>query len=101
MNSLHAGKEELYLNLKQKLHICWQQCETLVLFCIGSEKYNSVINVCRDTTEICSLCMKFEKQSSGFLPVLSELCSKICYDCSSQLRKYQDTDSVFLETIIA
>lgn len=44
----------------------------------------SCCNVCRDCTEICSLCIKFKAQQSTFFEQLCLVCADICEACAKK-----------------
>ncbi|MGH2565551.1 MAG: hypothetical protein ACRDE5_13630, partial [Ginsengibacter sp.] len=85
----------------QKCLICWKLCEEVISESIQNGKYLSLINVCRDTAEMCSQCIKFEAQSSPFFQHLCEVCAEICETCSKELGNHKNESDLISETIKA
>jgi hypothetical protein len=72
----------------EKCLLCWEACEQCISESITSGKHLSICNICRDCAEICSLCIKFEAQKSGFFENLCQVCADICTACAKECEKY-------------
>ena len=82
----------------QKCLICWKWCEEFIEFSIQNGKYISSINACRDTTEMCSQCIKFEAQRSPFFQHLCEVCAETCDKFTAEIEKFTKEAAIISET---
>jgi len=85
----------------QKCLACWQMCEEFMVWSIENGKNISSINACRDATEMCSQCIKFEAQRSPFFKQLCEVCAEICEKFADELGKSDTSTDLISHTIDA
>ena len=94
-------QKQEHFDWMQKCLICWKMCEQFIEFSIRHGKYIPSLNACRDATEMCSQCIKFEAQRSPFFQQLCEVCAEICERCVEGMERYKDENSIFSETVDA
>ena len=91
-------QKQEHFDWMQKCLICWKKCEEFIEFSIQNGKYISSINECRDATEMCSHCIKFEAQRSPFFQDLCEVCAEVCEKFAARLVKLESEDVIISET---
>jgi hypothetical protein len=101
MSDINWLQKQEHFDWMQKCLTCWKLCEEFISWSIQNGKYINSINVCRDTSEMCSQCIKFEAQRSPFFKNLCEVCAEICQNCVNELRKFEDEAKIFSDTIMA
>lgn len=101
MSDANWLQKQEHFDWMQKCLTCWKLCEEFISWSIQNGKYVSSINVCRDTSEMCAQCIKFEAQRSPFFKNLCEVCAEICQSCVTELKKFEDEDQIFTFTITA
>lgn len=94
-------EKQKHFDWMQKSLTCWKLCEEFILWSIEEGKYLDSINICRDATEVCNQCIKFEAQRSPFFRQLCEVGAEICEACAEQLKKHLDEDEIFRTTMDA
>jgi len=99
MSNIKWSKKQEHFDWMQKCLTCWKMCEEFMTWCIENGQYVSSLNACRDTTEMCSQCIKFEAQSSPFFKQLCEVCADICEKFTFQMKKLEGEDEIFLATV--
>jgi hypothetical protein len=101
MNKMKWLQTQEHFDWMQKCLNCWKVTEKFISHSIQEGKFLSSINACRDVTEMCSHCIKFEAQGSPFFKELCEVCADICESCASKLEDYNSKNDACLETIYA
>jgi hypothetical protein len=92
-------QQQEHFDWMQKCLTCWKMSEEFIAWSIENESYITSINACRDVSEICSQCIKFEAQRSPFFAQLCEVCAEICEKCASEIAKFQSNIEIFSATI--
>ena len=101
MSGTKWSKKQEHFDWMQKCLACWKMCEEYMAWSIENNKYIASIGACRDATEMCSQCIKFEAQRSPFFQQLCEVCAEICETFVNGLEKFKDENEVIVETINA
>lgn len=101
MNELKYIRTKEHFDWLDKCLTCWRTCEDFIAYSIQHAKNFNAINICRDTAEMCSQCIKFEAQRSPFFGQLCEVCADICTSCSQEINKIEDDSPVFKKTASA
>ncbi|MEP6594467.1 MAG: hypothetical protein ABJA71_00915 [Ginsengibacter sp.] len=101
MSDIKWLQKQEHFDWMQKCLICWKMCEEFISESIQDRKHLGSINICRDITELCSQCIKFEAQASPFFQDLCEVCAEVCETCSGELNKYENEGNLISKTIYA
>ena len=101
MSEIEWLQKQEHFDWMQKCLVCWKKCEEFISESIQNGKYSGSINICRDITELCGQCIKFEAQTSPFFQQLCEVCAGACETCSGELGKYENQANIISETICA
>ena len=101
MDEMRWLQKQQHFDWMQKCLNCWRLTEEFISQNIQEGKFISSINACRDVTEICSQCIKFEAQQSPFFQQLCEVCAEICESCARRLEDGNYKNDTCLETIHA
>lgn len=91
-------KREHHFDWMQKSLSCWRMCEELIAWAIQNQENLDLINVCRDVSEMCGQCIKFEAQRSPFFNQLCEVCADICDKCIIEIQNTKSDEPILLET---
>jgi hypothetical protein len=91
-------EKQEHFDWMQKCLTCWKMCEEFIAWCIENNKYVSILNTCRDASEMCSQCIKFEAQHSPFFQNLCEVCAEICELCVAEMDKFKDKNDILIQT---
>jgi hypothetical protein len=92
-------QKQEHFDWMQKCLTCWKMCEEFISWSIQNGKYVNSINICRDTAEMCSQCIKFEAQRSPFFQQLCEVCAEICERCAIDMETFKNENEIFSETL--
>ncbi len=98
MNELKYIRSEEHFDWLDKCLKCWRTCEDFIAQSIEQGKCLTAINICRDTAEMCSQCIKFEAQRSSFFKQLCEVCASICLNCSKEINNCKNLDTISKNT---
>ena len=101
MSDIKWLQKQEHFDWMQKCLTCWKMCEELIAWSIQNGKHITTINICRDTAEMCSQCIKFEAQRSPFFQNLCEVCAEICLMCVNELSKHETENEIFTLTMDA
>lgn len=101
MSDIKWLQKQEHFDWMQKCLTCWKMCEELIAWSIQNGKHMTTINICRDTAEMCSQCIKFEAQRSPFFQNLCEVCAEICLMCVNELSKQETENEIFTLTMDA
>ena len=99
MGDIKWLQKQEHFDWMQKCLACWKMCEEFISWSIQNGKYISSINVCRDTAEMCSQCIKFEAQRSPFFQQLCEVCAEICERCAADMENFKNENVIFSQTL--
>lgn len=91
-------QKQEHFDWMQKCLTCWKMCEAFMVWSIRNGKYVSSINACRDVTEICSQCIKFEAQRSPFFQHLCQVCAEICEKFAADVATFENENEIISET---
>lgn len=92
MSQLKYIRTKQHFDWLDKCLNCWRLCEDFIAHSVEQGKNVKGINICRDTAEMCSQCIKFEAQRSPFFEQLCDVCADICTSCAAILNKCVDDD---------
>lgn len=90
MGDFKLMKKKKHFEWLQKCLVCWEASENLISECIKEQKNINILNIARDCAEICSLCIKFEAQRSGFFEQLCQVGANICDACADECERSAD-----------
>jgi hypothetical protein len=99
MNGTKWLKNQEHFDWMEKCLSCWRTCEQFMAWSIENEKYVTVLNTCRDVTEMCSQCLKFEAQRSPFFKQMCELSAEMSETLAGHLAALETNDPLISETI--
>lgn len=66
---------------------CLTTCEICLTDCVKVVN-QEIILLCRDCSDICALCARFEARESDFRNHMHALCAKICKACAIECNKH-------------
>ena len=93
------SEKKEHFDWMQKCIACWKICEEFVAWSVENDQYTSTINACRDVTEMCSQCIKFEAQRSPFFNQLCEVCAEVCEKFIADVKKFKSENLLISETV--
>ena len=102
MNNMGETKwlqKEAHFDWMQKCLSCWKMCEEFIAWSIENKKFVDSLNKFRDTSEMCSQCMKFEAEQSPFLQQLCEVCAQVCDACVTEMEQHENEELIIANTL--
>ncbi len=94
-------KKAEHFEWRQKGLVCWKKCARVIKENPDYQKYEEVIEACRDVCDMYQQCLKFELCHSAFFYELCNVCCNVCEHCASQLSKHEDIEMLVGTTAYA
>jgi hypothetical protein len=101
MNDIEWLRKQEHFEWLQKCLSCWKITEVFIFKNIQQGKFLDTIPICRDVSEMCNQCIKFEAQRSPFFQQLCQVCAEICESCTKKIEDCDIKNDICLETIAA